>query len=58
MGWTRKRSDGVGAGRAELSVVEADGAVNQKHFDDIRNPRELGDVLSHWLSWYRALDKS
>jgi hypothetical protein len=33
------------SGEAELSVVEADGSVSQKHFDDIRNQRDLGEVL-------------
>jgi hypothetical protein len=33
------------SGEAELSVVEADGSVSQHHFDDIRNARDLGNVL-------------
>lgn len=38
------------SGEAELSVVEAGGSVNQKHFDDIRNSQDLKDVLSRLTS--------
>src|SRR5215475_5798596 len=34
------------SGEAELVIVEAGGSVKQKHFDDIRNPQDLGEALS------------
>ena len=34
------------SGEVELVIVEAGGSVNQKHFDDIRNPPDLGEALS------------
>jgi hypothetical protein len=38
------------SGEAELSVVEFDGSVSQKHFDDVRNQQNLGEVLSRLAS--------
>ena len=34
------------SGEAELLIGEASGSVNQKHFNDIRNPHDLGGALS------------
>jgi hypothetical protein len=34
------------SGDAELAIVKADGSLHQKHFDDIRNPQDLGEALS------------
>ena len=38
------------SGEAELSVVEVDGSVSQKHYDDIRNRQDLGKVLLRLIS--------
>jgi hypothetical protein len=42
------------SGEAEFAVVEADGSVSQKHFDDIRNRQDLGSVLSRLASMATA----
>lgn len=34
------------SGEAELAVVEANGSVSQRHFDDLRNSRDLDAALS------------
>jgi hypothetical protein len=34
------------SGEAELAVVEADGSVSQRHFDDLRNREDLDVALS------------
>lgn len=37
------------SGEAELALVEADGSVSQKHFDDLRAPQELTKVLARLI---------
>jgi hypothetical protein len=34
------------SGEADLSVIEADGATKQEHFDDLSDTKELAAVLS------------
>ena len=38
------------SGEAELAIVETDGSVSEKHFDDIRNRQALREVLSRLAS--------
>ncbi len=37
------------SGEAEFGTIERDGSTDQRHFDDIRTPSELGAVLSRCL---------
>ncbi len=38
------------SGEAEFAVKDTDGSVSQNHFDDIRNIRDLGAVLSRVIA--------
>jgi hypothetical protein len=38
------------SGEIELSAVETDGTITQKHFDDIQSPQNLYIVLSKLIS--------
>ena len=38
------------SGEAELAMAEPDGSVNQQHFEDVRNTKDLGVILSRCVA--------